>query len=81
MVASFNELNPGAGCNGCRHLRYYECYSRRKCALVPDGEPVDIWIATTAAEVGSAIVKAKLEDGRRKAYAAIEAEWSATDAQ
>jgi len=44
-------------------------------------QAVDIWIATTAAEVGRADIKAKLEDGRRKAYAAIETEWSATDAQ
>ncbi len=37
-------------------------------------QTIDSWIKTTAAEVGNSEIKRKLEDARRKAYAATEAE-------
>ncbi len=40
-------------------------------------QTVDNWIKTTAAQIGDPVIKGKLEDARRKAYAATEAEYDA----
>jgi hypothetical protein len=38
---------------------------------------IDVWVKTTAAEVGKPAFKKKLEEAQRKAYAATEAEYEA----
>ena len=49
---------------------------RARCGAIAQAfrRGVDVWIKTTSAEVGDPEIKRRLEDARRKTYAAIRAE-------
>lgn len=47
-----NPLNPATECDGCKHVRYVECYAVRKCAADPSRAPVHIWDARSGSTCG-----------------------------